>query len=294
MSDARRDGDKDPNKSMMANNAKTDGNSGFGWTVMNKNKHTSVSYTVDEKKARKDANDWTFRDLTEIEQRDGKILFETKNTKKKVNQNKPMQVGSAVYQLAKLRILRFYYDVLAKYLDPMSYQLLEMDTDSFYMALTGDSLEELVKPELREAFEAEKHLWFPDNSTEESRAYTKRTPGLFKVEATGDEMVCLTSKSYFLSGKHNKSAAKGVQARNNSDLICLERFLLALYGKTREEQVQSATNRGFRSWEGKMQSYTMVKDGLSAIYDKRYVLSDGVTTAPRVSVYTVFEFHVYY
>ena len=156
-----------------------------------------------------------------------------------------------------------------------------MDTDSFYMSLTGESLEALVKPELREAFNAEKHLWFPDESTPELTAYTKRTPGLFKVEATGDEMVSLASKSYFLAGKKNKSALKGVQSRNNAELVCLDRYKQSLFGE-HGEQVQTATNKGFRMWDNTMQSYTMRKDGLTPIYDKRLVLNDGVTTLPLI------------
>ena len=283
VSDARRAGDADPAMAPLAENAKTDGNSGFGWTVMNMNKHEKVQYTTNEAEARKAANDWTFKGMAEIEQRGGVTVFETKNTKKKIRQTKPMQVGSAVYQLAKLRMLQFYYDVLAKYLDPMDFQLMEMDTDSLYMALTGASLEELVKPEMRAEFEKEKHLWFPDTSTPEKAAYSKRTPGLFKVEATGDEMVCLTSKSYFLFGKKTKAALKGVQGRNNRELICLERYKQCLFGEA-HEKVQTATNHGFRMWDNSMQSYTIRKDGLSPIYDKRLVMGDGVTTLPLVSV----------
>ena len=45
--------------------------------------------------------------------------------------------------------------------------------DSAYMALSGESLESLVKPDLREAFEANKAHWFPRTDTSEHRAYDK-------------------------------------------------------------------------------------------------------------------------
>ena len=35
-----------------------------------------------------------------------------------------------------------------------------MDTDSAYMAISGDSFEELIKPDLREEFEKDKYNWF--------------------------------------------------------------------------------------------------------------------------------------
>ena len=63
-----------------------------------------------------------------------------------------------------------------------------MDTDCAYMALSGESVKRLVKPELHEVFEADKANWFPCTDTPEHRAYNKRKPGLFK-EWKGDGMI---------------------------------------------------------------------------------------------------------
>ena len=52
-----------------------------------------------------------------------------------------MQIGFFVYQNAKLRMLPFYYDVLDKYLDRSDFQYCEMDTDSAYIAIAGESVE---------------------------------------------------------------------------------------------------------------------------------------------------------
>ena len=49
-----------------------------------------------------------------------------------------------VYQYAKLLMLAFDYDFLDKYLDRSDYAYIEMDTDSAYVALAGQSIEELV------------------------------------------------------------------------------------------------------------------------------------------------------
>ena len=51
-----------------------------------------------------------------------------------------------------------------------------MDTDSFYLAMIGDSLDEIVNPEMKQAYEADKKNWL---ATEK---FSKRTPGLFKPE----------------------------------------------------------------------------------------------------------------
>ena len=42
------------------------------------------------------------------------------------------------------------------------------------MALSGSTLEELVKPDLRDEWEKEKKVWFP---SEENYAYDVREPG---------------------------------------------------------------------------------------------------------------------
>ena len=49
----------------------------------------------------------------------------------------PMQIGCAVYQLAKLRMLEFYYDCLDKYIDRSDFQYVEMDTGLAYLGLSA-------------------------------------------------------------------------------------------------------------------------------------------------------------
>ena len=60
-----------------------------------------------------------------------------------------MQIGVFVYQFAKLRMLEFYFDFMDKYLDRSDFQYCKMDTASAYIVITGQSVESLVKPELR-------------------------------------------------------------------------------------------------------------------------------------------------
>ena len=67
-----------------------------------------------------------------------------------------------------------------------------MDTDSNYLGITAENVEDLIKPELKEQFEREKHNWFVTPLAPQG----KRTPGLFKVEFEGDKMIGLCSKSY--------------------------------------------------------------------------------------------------
>ena len=56
-------------------------------------------------------------------------------------------------------MLEFYYDFLDKYVDRCDFELMYMDTDSFYLAISGESLDDVIKPELRAEYEAEKSKW---------------------------------------------------------------------------------------------------------------------------------------
>jgi hypothetical protein len=70
----------------------------------------------------------------------------------------PLQIGVAVYHLAKLRMLNFYYNFIDKYIDRSDFALTEMgmDTDSNYFAFSEDSIEKIIKPEMREEYEKDK------------------------------------------------------------------------------------------------------------------------------------------
>ena len=49
-------------------------------------------------------------------------------------------------------MLKFYYDFLDKYLDKRDFELIQMDTDSMYMVISGALIDEIVKPELQEQY----------------------------------------------------------------------------------------------------------------------------------------------
>ena len=171
-------------------------------------------------------------------------------------------------------MLQFYYDFLNKYLDRCDFQMCEMDTDSAYIAIAGDSVESLVKPELKAEFEADKCNWFPRTDTPEHKAYDKRTPGLFKVEWEGQGIVGLCSKTYYCFGAKDKFSCKGVNKKCND--INKDKYLNVLLTK----QNSAGVNRGFRVVNNTMYTYEQVRDAFSYFYPKRKVLADGVSTTP--------------
>ena len=121
-------------------------------------------------------------------------VYEIEMRKRQVVINRPFQVGIAVYQMAKLRILQFYYDCLDRYLDRRDFELMQMDTDSLFLGLSKKkTLEEAVRPEMLEEFEARKKEWFVWDK------WSGREPGLFKLEFEGKRGIALCSKCYFMS-----------------------------------------------------------------------------------------------
>ena len=68
------------------------------------------------------------------------------------------QCGIAVYQLANLQMLESYYDFLGKCFSRQDFELCYIYTDSFYLSMSGNSLDEIVKPEMKQAYEADKKI----------------------------------------------------------------------------------------------------------------------------------------
>ena len=133
-------------------------------------------------------------------------------------------------------MLQFSYDFLDKYLNRADFQMREMDTDSAYIAISGESVESLVEPELRIDFDQDKCNWFPRTDTPEHKAYDKRTPGLFKVELEGQGIIGLCSKTYYCFVAKDKFSRKGVKKK------CNDKYLNVLLTK----QNSAGVNRGFR------------------------------------------------
>ena len=99
-----------------------------GKTITNKEKYTKVRY-VQKNKTSIFVNDPLFQTMTQINDN----LYEVQMQKATINHDLPMQIGFWVYQLAKTRMLEFYYDYLLKFFDRSRFELAQMDTDSLYL-----------------------------------------------------------------------------------------------------------------------------------------------------------------
>ena len=203
VTEARRTGDVEKSKALLAEVFKLPGNSGYGKLIEALEWQTNIIYTKDEKVVDRALRSAYFSDLDGIGQ-----AYELESRKPRITIRRPFQVGIAVYQLAKLRMLEFYYDFLDRYFDRRDFELIQMDTDSNYIAISGDRLEDIVRPELNSEFEAQKKQWLAWDK------WSGRTPGLFKLECVGSRMIALSSKCYFIDDQGKK---KEVQHKGDVD-----------------------------------------------------------------------------
>jgi hypothetical protein len=260
------------------------GNSAYGKCITNKENFVSTTYGNEDNISKK-IHSPHFKDLEQLYRQ----KYEVISTKREIREVLPLQIGVAVYHLAKLRMLQFYCQFIDKYIDRSDFELIEMDTDSNYFAFSEDSIEKLIKPHMREEYEKDKYNFLPRESNElhptfkvdgkafTLKAYDKRTPGLFKVEAEKDKMISLCSKMYCCADtteENIKLSCKGIQKEGNN--VNYQKFKDVLFNGVKDKVL----NKGFRYVEGIMKSYEQNKKGLSYVYHKRIVQSDGITTKP--------------
>jgi hypothetical protein len=261
VSDARRAGDKDKaGCGMMADMAKLVGNSAFGQNCMNKENFTNTRILTTEKSIESATRNPLLMDIRRFA---GTETYECEFSKSSVKQDVAIQIAVAIFQLSKLRMLQFYHDFMVPNIGSDNFQYMEMDTDSAYFAITGDvSADAFSSPE-----------WFVTDK------YSQRTPGLFKVEARGRAMTCLTSKMYALKINDTKckAAHKGISPKTNTN-VGFDDFKKVLV----EQKANEVVNRSFRFDKNlrEMRTHLQTKVGLNFEYKKRGVFSDNIGTYP--------------
>ena len=110
VSAARRAGDADPDKAIIADTMKLLGNSAYGKTVTNVDRHRKVTYCTEVGTSLLVGNK-RFRQLDVV----AEDAYEVTSNKARVTYDLPLHIGFFVYQYAKLRMLEFYYDFVDRY-----------------------------------------------------------------------------------------------------------------------------------------------------------------------------------
>ena len=182
-------------------------------------RHLDVKYCT-EKAASVIINNSRFRKLDVVVD----DVYEIEMNKNSVTFALPVNVGFFVLQYAKKRMLQFYYDFINMYLErPLC-----------LFGLAGESVDDLVTPEVQEHYFRHRSKRLPSECCDEHqneyvrcrfagrpwageeayckarKAYDKRSPGLFKVDWSGDGFVGLCSKTYYCFEATNKYSTNGL------------------------------------------------------------------------------------
>ena len=116
---------------------------------MTRSRHTVTKYLNDEKTHSAITNE-LFKRLNCITDQ----LYEVELVTSEIEHREPIIAGFHILQYAKLRMLELYYNFFKKFRDTEKYEELEMDTDSLYLALSEENLEDIILPERRNEWEA--------------------------------------------------------------------------------------------------------------------------------------------
>ena len=184
----RRQRDENPNSSVVAETMKFLANSSYAHQIMDRSRHTVTKYLNDEK-THSAINIKLFRQLNFMTDR----LYEVKLVKSEIEHRELIFVGFFILQYAELRMLELYYNFLKKYCDTKKYEELEMNTNSLFLALSENILEEKILPEKRNEWEAIRSRdctdsftanatgnFFPRTYCTAHKKLDKRESGLFK------------------------------------------------------------------------------------------------------------------
>ena len=253
--DAKRQSDENPNSSVVTETMKLLTNSSYGYQIMDRSRHTVTKYLTDEK-THTAFNSKLFKRLDHM----NNSLYEVELAKAEIEHKEPIISGLFILQYGKLRMLELYYKFFTRFCDVNNFEELEMDTDSLYLGLAENELEDCIRAEMRAEWQRLRSNYCVDNFTAAAvtnffprtccvkhKKHDKREPGLFKEEFRFTEMLCLCSKTYCcydVTSNSLKFSSKGLNKRvleESSD------GPLEKYRRVLNETVNIISNyRGFR------------------------------------------------
>ena len=288
--DAPRQGDENPKSSVVAETMKLLANSSYGYEIMDCSRHTVRKYLTDEK-THSAINSKKFRRLNHITDQ----LYEVEVVKSEIEHREPIIVGYFNLQYAKLRMLELHYNFFKNFCDTEKYEELSMDTDSLYLALSEESLQDVIRPAKRAEWDQLRSKdctdnftatatdnFFPRTCCTAQKKHDKREPGLFKEEFRCAEMLCLFSKTdccYDKQTKKYKFSSEGLNKRTLEE--CGDGGPMSKYCKVLEKSVNVTwTSRGFRTIQHSFATFEQTKKGVSYFNQKRIVEEDGIHTKP--------------
>ena len=195
-------------------------NSSYSYQTMDRSRNTVTKYPSDEK-THAAIKSKLFKKLDHK----NNSVYEAELAKPQIEHREPIIVGFFILQYAKLWMLELFYNFFTRFFDVNMFEVLEMDTDSRYLALAGKELEECIRQEMRAEWQRLRSNDCVDSFTADAvenffpgtccvkHKHDEREPGLFEEEFRCTEMLCLCSKTYCcydVTSKKPKFSTKGL------------------------------------------------------------------------------------
>ena len=109
---------------------------------MDRSRHTNTKY-VKGSQVDKFINNRFFKTMNELPEQ----IYEVQMSKTRIEHKEPIIVGFFILQYAKLTMLQLKYNFFP-FCDKNKYEIIEMDTDSLYTALSEEK-NDIIRPEMR-------------------------------------------------------------------------------------------------------------------------------------------------
>ena len=128
---ARREGDENPNSSVVAETMKLLANSSYGYQIVDRSRHTVTKYLRDEK-THGAINTKLLKRLHHVNDQ----LFEEYWERQRLSTENQSLLGSSYSNTLNLECWSFTTTFSERFCDVDKFEELEMDTDSLYLALS--------------------------------------------------------------------------------------------------------------------------------------------------------------
>ena len=247
-------------------------NSVFGKTMENIRNRVNVKLVNTEERLKKLSAKPNFKSCKIFNEN----LISVHMKKTSLTMNKPVYLGMCILDLSKTIMYDFHY----QYIKPKygtKAKLLFTDTDSLMYEIETEDFYKDISKDVKDRFDTSD---YPENHPSGiPTGINKKVLGMFKDEAAGKiikEFVGLRAKLYSFimeDGKENKRC-KGVKKQVVESSITHEDYKTCL--RTGKEQLRKQNI--IRSYEHEVFTEEVNKIALSALDDKRHILSDGIHT----------------
>ena len=143
--DAKRRSDENPNSGVVSETMKFPANSSYGYEIIDWTR-LSVTRYLSDKETHAAINSKLFKKLDRV----NNSMYEDILPKTQTEHKEEIIVGFLILQYAKLRTLELYYNSFTKFCDVNSFEELENDTDSRYLAHAQKEREDCVRSERKQ------------------------------------------------------------------------------------------------------------------------------------------------